>query len=267
VPEPVPDFPEVGWRNRPALARPRPSPDRRLRWLWPAAVAASLAAGVLGWAMYLGAFRGTRDVARPQPPSADASVGITQDDGRKAQELRPVPPGVNDDTPPSSAPPVEWTRADVDRQVQVFAHVSETFQGRTSWVATGDNAAELGLMPTAGHERKVLLLRLVMSQGEQPRSKTDLVILPGQDASLNVPFEAGQILRYHIATTAGPSRRLSLWAEVRTPNGSGETLAALATQLKPVPGQSLNAGRLVTSSGGYNLEISFQEHELPKARS
>jgi hypothetical protein len=267
VPGPMPDFPGVGWKNPPLLAPPGPSPERNLRWRWPAAVAASLAAGILGWAMYLGGLHGAGEVARPQPASEDASIATTQDDGRKAQELRPVPPDANDGTPPFSPPPIQWTRADVDRQVQVFAHVSETFQGRTSWVATGDNAAELGLMPTAGHQRKVLLLRLVMSQGEQARSKTDLVILPGQDASLDVPFEAGQVLRYHIATTAALDRRLSLWAEVRTPNGSGETLAALATQFNPVPGQSLNAGRLVTVSGGYNLEISFQEHELPKAKS
>ena len=50
-----------------------------------------------------------------------------------------------------------------------------------------------------------------------------------------------------------------------TPNG-GETLAALATSLRPLPGQVLSAGRLVTASGGYNLEISFQEKDLSGAK-
>ena len=77
-------------------------------------------------------------------------------------------------------------------------------------------------------------------------------------SALDVPFEAGQVLRYHIATTAGTGR-LSLWVEVRSPHGKGETLA---TQLKPVPGQSLSAGRLVTYTGGYNLGVCSQEREL-----
>jgi len=198
--------------------------------------------------MYLRVPAAAPEVAQPQAPSAGEPVHGTEDP-------RPV-------HPPAYEQAVRWTKADVERDVQVFSNVSAAFQGRTSWVAVGDQAAELGLMPAAGRGHKVLLLRLVVTQGEQPRSKIDLVIVPGQDASLDVPFEAGQVLGYHIATTAGPSRRLSLWAELRTPRGGGDTLAALATQLQPVPGQSLSAGRMVTSSGGYNLEISCQEKDL-----
>jgi len=246
--EPMPDLPADNL-NRPAvLLEARPRRDRRSDWPWAAALAASLVIGLSGWAMYLHAPQPSLQAARPQSESKGEPRS-------NSHEPRPA----------AAQQAVQWTRADIERDVQVFNNVSETFQGRTSWVAMGDRAADLGLMPAAGRDRKVLLLRLVMSQGEEPRSTTDLVIVPGQDASLDVPFESGQVLRYHIATTAGAGRRLSLWAEVRTPNGNGETLAALATQLKPVPGQSLSAGRLVTFSGGYNLEICFQENQLSGA--
>jgi hypothetical protein len=226
----------VAWRRRSA------------RWSWPAALAASLLAAVAGWAMYLRTARAPGEAAGRLPSLAGAKIG----------PLAP-PPNSRAAAAPQAAP---WTGAEMEREVGVFTNVSETFEGRTSWVAMGDQAAELGLMPAPSPHRKLLLLRLTASEGGQSRSRTDLVIVPGENASLDVPFEHGLVLRYYIATTADRDCRLSLWAEVRTPNGDGETLAALATQLRPVPGQSLSAGRLVTSSGGYNLEISFQEKNL-----
>ncbi len=236
--------PEVA--DVPDLSIPRPR-ARRVRpgvvWV----VAASLIVGISGWVCY---FRG-------------AGGG-----GPVAQ--RGIPPGPDQHTPQpvplAVVPAIQFTRADIDREVQVFRNVSEMFDGRTSWVALADQSADMGLMPMpAVPQRKVLLLRLVMSRGMEPRSNIDLVIVPGEEASLEVPFQAGQVLHYQIATTAGKDQRLSLWAEVRTPN-DGETLAALATSLRPLPGQVLSAGRLVTASGGYNLEIASQEKTLTGAK-
>jgi hypothetical protein len=223
------------------------------RWAWAAALAVSLVVGIAGWALYLSPPRGAGQVAQPGPAPG----------GGTPRHTVPLPNGP--DEPPPQV--MQWTAADIERGVAVFTNVSQTFQGRTSWVAVGDRAADLGLMPApAIPQHKVVLLRLVISHDGHQRSRTDLVIVPGQEASLDVPFEAGVVLRYHIATTADADRRLSLWAELRKPSGDGETLAALATQLKPVPGQMLSAGRLVTSSGGYNLEVSFQEKDLSGAK-
>jgi hypothetical protein len=226
--------PEVPWN---AATGQQPGLRRFAgRWAWATALAASLLLAVTGWAMYLRRADAPGEVAARTPPA-----------GRMA----------------AARPAVQWTGDDVEREVSVFNNVSATFDGRTSWVATGDGAAELGLMPAPSQPRKVLLLRLMVSEGENLRSRTDLVIVPGQDASLDVPFQHGLVLHYYIATVADRDCRLSVWAEVRRPNGDGATLAALATQLKPVPGQLLSAGRLVTASGGYNLEIAFQEQGLP----
>ena len=181
-------------------------------------VAASLIVGISGWVCCL---HGGWSAA-----------------GQRAVALRPEQHAA-EPAPPPVVPAIQFTRADVDREVQVFTNVSETFGGRTSWVVLADQLTELGLMPApAVPQGKVLLLRLVMSRGTEPRSNIDLVIVPGEEASLDVPFQAGQALHYQIATTTGPDQRLSLWAEVRTPNG-GETLAALATSLRPLPGQVL----------------------------
>ena len=150
--------------------------------------------------------------------------------------------------------------------MQLFDNISETFDGRASWVAVGDRGSELGLMPASTSKQgKLLLLRLAMSQGQQERSRTDLVIVPGQGANLDVPLGAGQVLHYNIAAPGGKDRRLSLWAEVRSRRDDGETLAALATSLQPVSGQVFSAGRLVTAAGSYNLEVSFDEKDRTQA--
>jgi hypothetical protein len=160
-----------------------------------------------------------------------------------------------------------WTGADIRREVQLFENVSETFDGCTSWVAVGDRGSDLGLMPApAGKPGKLLLLRLAMSQGQAEKSRTDLVIVPGQGADLDVPFGAGQVLHYNIAAPGSKDRRLSLWAEVRSRPDNGETLAALATSLKPVSGQVFSAGRLVTAAGSYNLDVSFDENDRAQTK-
>ena len=57
---------------------------------------------------------------------------------------------------------------------------------------------------------------------------------------------------------------MSVWAEVRSNRNDGETLAALATTVKPVSGEVFNAGRLVTADGSYNLDVSFDEKEFTR---
>ena len=214
----------------------KPQPRRATQWAGAAVLAASLMVGVAGWTLYFCSSEGIG--ATPQP---------------LAQAI------------PASAPVARWTQADVDRDVGVFTNVSETFDGRTSWVALGDHATELGLMPLPSHRQgKILLLRLVVLHDNQEKSRTDLVIVPGESANLCVPLDGDRVLHYTIGTTAGKEQRLSFWAEVRTPGCDGETLAAVAAQLKPVSGRMLGAGRLVTPSGSFNVEIVSHEQDLAK---
>ena len=182
--------------------------------------------------------------------------------GRAAEaggrQLRPASTGSLAATP--------WTGADIKREVQLFDNVSETFDGRASWVAVGDRGSELGLMPaSAGKQGKLLLLRLAMSQGQREQSRTDLVIVPGQGATWTCPSGRGRFSITISPPPGGKDRRLSLWAEVRSRRDDGETLAALATSLKPVSGQVFSAGRLVTAAGSYNLEVSFDEKDRTQA--
>ena len=116
-------------------------------------------------------------------------------------------------------------------------------------MALADQSADMGLMPTpAVPQRKVLLLRLVMSQGGEPRSSIDLVIVPGprRQPGRALPGRASSALQdRHHRRQRSPPVALGRSADAQ---GRGETLAALATSLKPVPGQVLDAGRLVTVS-------------------
>jgi hypothetical protein len=247
VPQPVPE-PPVAVALRPEVRRRVGRLKSAERVAWAAVTAVSLALGILCSAIQAYLLHG-RSVAA----------------GPRSQTAGPAAPAANNNLA-ASPPAAPWTGADITRQVQLFENVSETFDGRASWVAVGDHGSELGLMSLPAIKGgKLLLLRLAMSQGQEERSRTDLVIVPGQGANLDVPLGAGQVLHYNIATPGCKDRRLSLWAEVRSRQDDGETLAALATTVKPVSGQVFNAGRLVTSKGSYNLEVSFNEKEFAQA--
>ena len=146
----------------------------------------------------------------------------------------------------------------------MFANVAEVFEGRARWVATAEDDPDLGLAATPIRPAaKVVLMRLVMSHGRKIVSDANLVIVPGESATLTVPFAEGRKLRYRVDTSRQEPRTLSVWAELQRADGDDQPLAALGTTLRPQGNQVLPAGRMVTSSGGYELEIAFSEAQLP----
>jgi len=258
---------ELRMTRRPAKAASATRPIS----IWVAATAAIapvLAASVIGWMVYVQTqHKGLAKQAAKQPDEPVAfQVAGTQ------------PPATSHQPPTTPS----WTAEDIHRGVQVFQEVSATFDGRTSWVALGDRSADFGLdtsnVDSVGLDNRVgtsptpqtvlsvkprvFLLRLVFFRGRDEKSRTDLVIVAGQNARMDLPLEPGRILHYVIGTTVGAPPKLSLWTEVRSPHG-GETVAVLATQMRPHSGDTLNAGHIMTSSGEYSLEVSFMEETLP----
>lgn len=153
------------------------------------------------------------------------------------------------------------TTKDVARGMSIFSNVSEAFGGRVSWVAVDNHNADLGLMSADGKQNDAVLLRLVVSSDDRDVSSTDVVIIPGKEASIDVPFESGQVLHYTIMVSPDANRQLSIWTELRTPGEGSSTLAALATTLKLTPHRVLKAGRMVTASGNYGVDVLFAEKE------
>ena len=148
--------------------------------------------------------------------------------------------------------------ADAERQADAFEQVSDVFDHKASWLMTSaGGASDVGLAPepvAAG--RSLLLLRLAVLHGGVVASDADVVIVPGQSATLTLPTSDGGVLKYRIGTSAGEPTALTLWLEVRPPHG-GEALAALATNLLVKPGERVSAGELVTTAGKYELKVGF----------
>lgn len=109
--------------------------------------------------------------------------------------------------------------------------------------------------------KKMLFLRLGLLCGMESVSASDLMIRAGQDADLTVPLPDGQSLHYRIGTSTGEPTRLTVWLDVKTPQG-GEPLAVLSTHLQARSGQTLTAGKLATSAGEYELVIEFASADL-----
>ncbi|KKM66645.1 hypothetical protein LCGC14_1479130 [marine sediment metagenome] len=154
---------------------------------------------------------------------------------------------------------IRHTPADVARQIQVFRSISEVFEGRTTWVALANGDSDLGLAGAPVGEQRLLLVRLVLSRGGKVVSSTDLVIVPGQDATLAVPLADGRHLRYHVAAHGQPAGGVSILAAVQGADDAGGTIAALATNVDPGANGSDGAGRRVTVSGAYELVVASTE--------
>ena len=148
--------------------------------------------------------------------------------------------------------------ADAARQADAFERVSDVFDRKASWLMTSaGGTSDVGLAPEpvpAG--RSLLMLRLALLHGGAVASDADVVIVPGQSATLALPTSDGGALNYRIGTSAGEPTALTLWLEVRSPQG-GEALAALATNLLVKPGERVSAGELVTTAGKYELKVGF----------
>ncbi len=121
----------------------------------------------------------------------------------------------------------------------------------------------MGLAPAETEtDQAILLLRLVMYKGGDPISHADLIIVPGQTAELTVPGVDGKELQYRVQTTDRSPGHLMLSAGVKHPNGDGELLAALSTQLHPERGKVVKAAEFITTSGDYELVVAFSDASL-----
>jgi hypothetical protein len=197
------------------------------------ALAASLAVAAVGWGLYgLGA-RQTGPTSRAAGNGDLAALQITP---QEAQQ-----------------------------QANVFQEVTQAFDQRTTWMLLSDRQTGLGLADDpVDAPRRLILLRLTVLRADTVISSADLVVVPGQTAQLDVPFEPAQQLHYVIGTSSGDQTSLSIWAEVRKPDGGHETLAALATNLQAQVGKVLDAGQLVTSTGKYQFKIVYSQVALPE---
>lgn len=155
-----------------------------------------------------------------------------------------------------------------EEQVGVFEHVAQVFDGHASWVALSADDSQLGVAPhTVGTQPHLLLLRLTVTQSRFSHvvSQTDLAIVPGQSASLTLPFQGGRTLHYRIAVSGEDQPRLTLWAQLEAQGGE-RTLAAMSTQLNLQPGQVSFPGQLLADGAGYQLSVGFREASPRKPR-
>ena len=163
------------------------------------------------------------------------------------------------------------SQADVDCRVKAFHEISGVFENRAAWLLVGDNTSDMGLSnSTIESTHQVYLLRLTMLKSKKVVSSADLVILPGQSASLVVPTDEQESLGYQIRTSIDQPTSLMISARLMTPAGA-EPLAAIETTLQVKPGEKLSAGNMVTTTGEYELQIAFGrsqlgQSELPRSR-
>jgi len=200
----------------------------------PIAMAASLALAVAGWGLYWQSLPGA---AAPVIPSPD-------------------PHGTN--------AAVRFSPQEIVERSQVYRDVSEVFDGRAGWVFVSNGSSDVGLTTKAiPPQTRIVLLRLSMSRNDRVISTSDLMIATGQAAELSVPLDQGRVIQYHVAASEDTPSRLTIWAELQSRREAGQTIAALATELPVKPGETLNAGRMTTSSGGYELTASFAQVQKP----
>ncbi len=204
---------------------------------WPVAWAAVLVLMAIGWTLYL------TDRASKQARVNQAAATVAY----------------HTEAPdPALVSFAKMTTEEMDQQTQVFDQVYKAFDKRTGWVAIAGDTANMGL--TSGrldNPGPPLLLRLVVLREGRVLSRSDLAIIPGQEVDLTLPMEDARSLRYRLGTSIGTPTRLSLWVEIKSPDGAGRTLAAMSTEVAAKPGDLIRAGQFTTSSGEYQVEVGL----------
>ena len=148
----------------------------------------------------------------------------------------------------------------VDENIHAFSEISAVFDQQAGWVSFANGRSDMGVANVAMPDSsRLLMLRLSLAHAGEMISQADVVIVPGQRAVLELPLNDGRLLHYTLHVSDQSPARLGLWAELEGPGGSSETLAALATNLKLQSGQVVQAGSMVTESGGYELTLGFRE--------
>ena len=147
---------------------------------------------------------------------------------------------------------------EVQNSIAAFRQVAGVFGPQTSWLLLGDRASDVGLTgEPPSSEAQLLVLRLVVENGGEVVSQSDLVIVPGQSASVTVPLAGGPRLHYEVTLSDDAITRLSLWAELLGDAGEHQTLAALATDLPLEAGRVFDGGEMATTNGNYALRIAM----------
>jgi hypothetical protein len=165
----------------------------------------------------------------------------------------------------ATQPSINFTANEVSQRASAFDEISTVFDRRASWVVVSDAVSDVGLSPKTLPDANLLLMRLAVTRNKQLVSSADLAIVPGQSANLTLPASVGPSLYYRISTTAGDTPRLSLDIHLAAPGEQDRPIAALATTLDVQPGREISAGKLVTDSGDYEVEIAFARAAAPKA--
>ena len=134
------------------------------------------------------------------------------------------------------------SQADIDGRVKAFHEISGVFENRAAWLLVGDNTSDMGVNNSAiNPEHQVFLLRLTMLKSKRIISTADLVILPGQTASLTVPTEEESSLHYRIHTSEDHPTQLMISAQLLTAKGAERWLPS-KLRCKSSPARSFPPG-------------------------
>jgi hypothetical protein len=173
-----------------------------------------------------------------------------------------TPPPVATIPVPTEPAMASLSPSEVSHEVRAFRQVSKVYDGHAGWMMVSQDNSDVGVVSgPVSQSKHVLVLRLDLWQGKELVSNSDLLVLAGQKADLTVPLQNGQSLHYRIGTSTDEPTQLTVWLELKTPQG-GEPLAALATNLQMRRGQKVTAGKFATSAGEYELKIDFASRDL-----
>jgi hypothetical protein len=152
----------------------------------------------------------------------------------------------------------QWAPQDVLGQVRVFDEVASVFDQRAGWVAVSAGSSEVGL---ASHpirsDAELMLIRLSILRDGMRASQTDLVMVPGQAASLRTPLPGNCVLHYQLRVSEEKPSTLDVQISLMDVSQGDEPTAMLTTTL-PMNGHNVrSAGQLTTAAGTFSVNIGY----------
>ncbi len=149
-----------------------------------------------------------------------------------------------------------WLPKDPEQQRALLAQLAGFYDGRAGWYAVTGQDARMGLADHPIDTSEPLVTRLSLEAPDGSIIRTDLVLFPGQDITLEVPRPDGPPVRYSIKVNPPHNGYNTMRLKLTISMDDGPSMT---TEI-PLTGNTVKeVGRLLTDQGQYQLRLGLAD--------
>lgn len=150
------------------------------------------------------------------------------------------------------------TQEEINKQRAIFEQVSKVFDNQLGWVASASSDAGMGLAHhKVPRDSTLFVMRFCLEADHDQSYISDLAILSGESAQLEIDLNERSRVRYSIMALDGNQNRVVLQMEMYDPQQSNTAIASLRTELQLTGPKMIEVGEIRTLQGSYQMRMAF----------